>query len=259
MINFAISIVAGIAALVLFNLILGGIWYAILPAVVIFVGVYFVLMRRTLKQVEAIMLRAQADLARIQESAMKGRQRVTEQQLKEKMIQAIEVIKQAYQYNNWQFLVESQVNTQVGTLLFAVKEYDQAEPYLRNAFLANSMSQAMLAVIYFRKRQYEKMEEAFERSLKRTKKDSIVWGVFAWCLWKNKDRDGAIKILNRAKEHTTDERIEANLLALQNKEKMDMEPWGQAWYQFQLVKPNQQRMIKQLQPRQRGGKKALYR
>ena len=252
MYNLLIAIAAALVALFGFSGLLGGVFYGIFPAVIVFPAVYFVLMRRTLKQVEAVMLRAQAEMAKIQQAAMKPRARMNESQardrVKEQMRGVIEIMKKAHAFNKWQFLVESQVNTQIGTLLYAIREFDDAEPYLRNAFLANSMSQSMLAVIYFRKRQYDRMEEAFERSVARDTKTPILWGVYAWCFWKNKDTDKALAVLNRASTHfPNNEGIQNNLLALQNKKNMDMTLFGEVWYQYQLARPPQMQAMQDMQ------------
>jgi tetratricopeptide (TPR) repeat protein len=186
--------------------------------------------------------RAQVEMAKAQESAIRGGRRPSEKQLKDQFRRSIEIIKEGYKLKSWQFLIESQINGQVGVILFSIKDFDEAEPYLRNSFLKNWMAQAMLGVTYFRKKKYDKMKEVFERGVKGNKKEALMWALYAWCLWKNKDRTSAIEVLIRAKEHSTDERIEKNLQALKNNKKMKMEGWKENWYQFHLAKPPVQKM-----------------
>ena len=246
MINLAIAIGVAILSLLAFGFGLGGgefnALYGLLPSIIGLITTYLLLVRRTLKQIEVIMGRAQAEMAKAQEAAMRSGRRPSEKQLKDQLRKAINIIKQGYQLKNWQFLIESQINGQVGSLLYAIKEFEEAEPYLRNSFLRNWMAQAMLAVTYFRKKKYDKMAETFDRAVKGNKKEALLWAIYAWCLWKNKDRQGAIDVLIRAKKHVTDDKIESNLLALQNNKKMKMDGWKESWYQFHLAKPPVQKM-----------------
>ena len=146
---------------------------------------------------------------------------------------------------------------QIGSLLFHQRRYDAAESYLRNSFYKNWVAQAMLAVLFFRQRKYDEMSVAFEKGVKANAKESLLWAVYAWCLWKNNRTDEAIAVLNRAKATVSDERIDANLLALQNKKKMRMDGWREMWFMFGLAKPKQPRMSNPF-----GGKmhkKSIYR
>ncbi len=262
MINLAIALGVSILTMLVFSFMLGGGdfngWYGILPALIALVAVYLVLVRRTLKQVEAVMSRAQVEMTRAQESLMRLGKPPTEKQLKDAIMGSVKIIKEGYKYKRWQFLVESQINAQVGTLLYAVKEFDGAEPYLRNAFLRNWMAQAMLAVTHFRKKKYDEMKATFEAAVKANKKEALLWSIYAWCLWKNSDREGAIAVLNRAKEHCKDERVEENLLNLQNNKKMKMSGWKETWYQFHLAKPPAQK-VQQSPFGGRISKKSVYR
>jgi tetratricopeptide (TPR) repeat protein len=245
MINLAIALAIAAATLLLSGFVLGGgdfnLWYGLLPAVIAAVVAYLLLMRRTLQQVEATMGRAQQELMQLQALAMTPSVN-NQAKIKEHFARAIEIMKEAHRFDRWQFLIDTQINGQVGMLYYLQKEFDQAEPYLRNSFYKNWIAQAMLALTHFRRREYDKMEEVFERAVKANKKDSLLWALYAWCQFKNDKPEAAIRILARAKESVTDERINSNLLSLQNKEKMDMEGWGEQWYQFHLVLPPQARM-----------------
>lgn len=55
-------------------------------------------------------------------------------------------------------------------------------------------------------------------------------------------------MLNRASVHFADtESIQSNLLALQNKQKMDMTLFGEVWYQYQLARPPQMQAVQDMQ------------
>ena len=181
----------------------------------------------------------------------------SKEQLRAQVDRVISILKEGYAISRWQFLIEAQINSQIGVILYSVRDFDDAEGYLRNSFFKNWLAQAMLATIYFRRRKYDTMQETFENAVKANEKESLLWAVYAWCLWKNNDRDGAIKVLNRATEVVTDPRIEANLLALQNNKKMKMDKWD-SWYQFQLERPPAGKYA-QAMGNQRGSRRAIYR
>jgi tetratricopeptide (TPR) repeat protein len=261
MINLVIAFVAGAGLYLGFGFGLGGgalnPWYGIIPGLIGLIGTYFFLVRRTMKQLEAIMGRAQGSLQKIQEKAMRVGGRPSPKEMEDSLNRAIGIMKEGYALGKWQFLVDQQINGQVGSLLFHQKRYDAAEPYLQNSFYKNWVAQAMLAVLLFRKRKYDDMAVAFEKGVKANPKESLMWGVYAWCLWKNKQPNDAIAVLNRAKVSISDERIDANLLALQNNKKMRMDGWREMWFMFGLVKPKQPRMANPF-----GGKthkKSIYR
>lgn len=246
MINLAISLAAGLVTLLLFGFALGGgqfnVWYGLLPAVIVIIGAYVYLMRRTLNQVEAVMTRAQGELMKIQQIAARPSANV-QQRMNEQFDKAAAVMKEAYQFSRWQFLVESQINAQLGSLYYLKKDFEAAEPFLHGAFYKNWMAQAMLALILFRRRDYAKMTEVFENAVKANKDEAMLWSLYAWCLWKNKQTDEAIAVLSRGKQHNaTNQNLEINLLALQNKQKFDMRIWGEIWYQFHLDKPPQEQL-----------------
>jgi predicted Zn-dependent protease len=243
MINLAIAIASAAILYFGFGFALGGgslnPWYGIVPALIALVGVYLLLVRRTMKQLEVIMGRAQAELQKMQEKAMRVGGRPSQKQMDQMMNGAIAIMKEGYALGSWQFLVRQQINGQVGTLLYHQRKYDAAEPYLRNSFYKNWVSQAMLAVIQFRAKKYDDMTVTFEKAVKANGKESLLWALYAWCLWKNKQVDDAIAVLTRGKELVSDERLDQNLLALQNRKKMRMEGWREMWFMFALVKPKQ--------------------
>ena len=93
----------------------------------------------------------------------------------------------------------------------------------------------MLGVIYMRKKENEKMIKAFEKGVKSSSSEALIWNLYAYCLSKVGERDKAIAVLNRAvKKVTGDERTASNLKALQNNAKMKMKSFGEMWYQFHL-------------------------
>jgi tetratricopeptide (TPR) repeat protein len=86
------------------------------------------------------------------------------------------------------------------------------------------------------------MEETFEFAVRLSKKEPLLWNVYAYCLDKIKKREKAIEVLGRArKELPNNKFLIENLVALQNDKKMRMKVYNEQWYQFHLEKPPVQR------------------
>lgn len=240
MYNLLIAIASGVAGFFLMSFVLGfGTFkplYGILPAILIMIGVYILLARRVMKDVQKIMEQAQHHL---QSSPQPGSPAAM-RQIQQNMDEAVEILKGAMRYDRWQFLVASQVNGQIGQIYYMTKRFDEAEPYLKESFNRHWAAQAMLACLYYQRKQWEPMRETFEVAVKYSPKEALLWNVYAWCMWKSGESDKAIDVLTRALEHVgSDEQTRENRTALQNKKNMKMREWNMMWYQFHLDAPPQ--------------------
>lgn len=228
MYNLLISIAAGVITTLAFGFIFGGgefsAVYGIVPGLIALLVTYFVLARRSMKQVQALAEQAQ-------------------QQLQSRNVdRSVDILKSGYDLGKWQFFVKSQLDAQIGTILFVSQRFDEAEPYLKNAFAKSWVAKVMLGVLYYKRRKFDEMEAAFEEAVTANKKQALAWNVYAYCLWKSKQRDKAIDVLNRAVDQLDGhDQTERNLKALKNKRKMKMRSFGQMWYQFHLDRPPMQR------------------
>lgn len=234
MINLAIALVSGTVVTLIFGYSLGAtgfsIWYGIAPGLITAIGAYIFLARRIFKKVQ--------DLASEAQQLAQGAQSPKSRNID----QAVKTLKQGYDYAKWQFLVQSQIDAQIGTILYSAQKFDQAENYLKGAIAKNWVAKTMLGTLYYKKKKFDKMEEAFEEAVVANKKQALAWNIYAYCLWKSRKRDKAIEVLNRALEKIDDERTESNLKALKNNRRMKMRKWGGQWYQFHLDKPPQKQM-----------------
>ncbi|MBN1945268.1 MAG: hypothetical protein JW797_06295 [Bradymonadales bacterium] len=209
------------------------VWYGLIPGTIVAVGAFIYLSRRFGKQLERLMLRVQEDLQQ------KNPYKVEPG----KIDRAIENLKQGYRFKRWLLLSRSQIDGQIGQLYYLDKRFDEAKPYLERAFTRNWIAKGMLAVLYYKRKQYDKMKQIFQMTVKATKKESLLWNLYAYCLWKIGERDAAIATLAKAGEILKDDpRIESNRLALQKNKKMKMRGWQEMWYQFHLEAPPQPKM-----------------
>ena len=207
--------------------------YGIVPGIFAGAIAYFYLVRRTMREVEAIMTRAQEALTSAQGSSQMG-----QKQLNKTIDKAIGILKEGYELEKWQFWVKAQLDGQIGQLLYMAKKYDMAEKYLVNALSRHWMAKAMLGSLYYKRKKHEEMEAAFEVAVDKSKKESLLWNLYAYCLWKTNQAEKAVEVLNRALENMpNDEKTKANLSALQNDNKMKMRGWNMMWYQFHLDAP----------------------
>lgn len=236
MYNLLVSLASATAATALFGFLFGGgefsLAYGIIPGILVFLGTFVYLARWVMKKVEVIVASAQPELQN------------------RKIERAVEIMKSAYPLAKWQFLLKSQIDGQIGTILFAAQKFDDAEPFLQRSFKRNWVPRAMLATLYYKRKRFDEMKDIFEEAVLANKKQALLWNLYAYCLWKQNKRDEAIEVLVRASEHVgDDERTERNLKALQNDRKMKMRGWNMQWYQFHLDKPPQPKM--QIQGRRR--------
>lgn len=237
MYNLLIAIALGAASFVIASFAVGGgqfkPLYGIVPALFVAGISYFYLARRTMRQVEGLMKRAQASLQDAQANP-----RASQKQLNKVIDRAIGILKEGYAYEKWQFLVRAQIDGQIGQLLYMAKKYDVAEKYLKNAMKRHWTAKAMLGALYYKQKKHDQMKEVFEEAVEANKKESLLWNLYAYCLWKINERDEAIQVLNRALENiSSDEKTQQNLRALQNDRKMKMRGWNMMWYQFHLDAP----------------------
>tara|TARA_Y100001934_G_C12251123_1_gene725196 strand:- start:94 stop:834 length:741 start_codon:yes stop_codon:yes gene_type:complete len=196
---------------------------AIVPAVLASMIAYFVLARRAFKKVETIFGAASQFL----------------QSPPPKFDLAIRKMEEAYALGPYQIGIKSQVDAQIGTLYFLQKEFNKALPYLQRSLgFGHWMSGAMLAVIYYKKKNHDEMRKTFEVVTKRAKKQGIVWNLYAYLLCQIGEKDAAQQILITALKKTkNDAKVQESLLNLQNGKKIKMKSYKEQWYQFHLERP----------------------
>jgi tetratricopeptide (TPR) repeat protein len=218
--NLIIAIAAALATLLGvkvagFSLVAG-----IVPALVVLVGSYILLARRISKKLQALGELAQKEL------------------MAQRVPQAIKIFEQGFAFGRWQFFVGNEIHANIGMLQYIAQEFDKARPNLEKSMKQNWVARAMLACLYFRDKDHARMETTFEDVVKAGKKEGLAWSAYAWCLDKANQREKAIKVLVRAVEtNPTDDKLKANLTALQNDKKLKMRAYTPQWYQFHLEKP----------------------
>ena len=213
-------------------------WYAgLLPGIVVAVVVYFFFVKR---------------INGLLQKEMGGLQALLMNKNIDGALTLLESLKT--RYSKWIFLLGSQLDGQIGSILYLKRDFEKARPHLEKAFVRMWDAKLMLACLLSGevgkgKKDIAAMDALLDRVAKYSPKQGLLYSTWAYIHWKLGDNEKAIKILARGKETLgeSDAHLSANLLALQNGKKMKMKGYGEVWYMFQL---EQHPMVMQ---QQRGG------
>jgi tetratricopeptide (TPR) repeat protein len=214
--------------------------FAALAMAVVYVAAFFVISRIFMKKLTGLMQIAERDM-------QAGR-----------IDKSIKVLESGYRYNNWQLYVKSQINAQIGMVYYLKRDFRKAFDYLEKGFTRNWASMGMLAICYMKRNKPNEMIKTFEKALRATKKEPLLWNLYAFCLERIGQKDKAVEVLEKGiKKMGEDERLAANLAALKEGRKMKMKAYGDLWYQFHLEK--QGAIIKQQTKAIQGRRKIVRR
>ncbi|MBH1988525.1 MAG: hypothetical protein I8H75_00085 [Myxococcaceae bacterium] len=192
---------------------------AIIPALFVTALVYFLAARKIASSAQAAMMFAVSEI-------QKGRV--------DRGIALLEDVKK--RFGNWQFFTKSAINGQIGSIYFMRQDFQRAKPFLEKSFAKHWNARAMLAVLYFRKKDFGRMDQIFETAARYSPKQGLLWSTWAYCHWKAGQTPKAIEILasGEKKLGNLDGHLMANLSHLKNNRKMKMNGYGQEWHQFHL-------------------------
>ncbi len=217
---YNLLIAAGSAVAVLLILLFGFklVWWgSVLIALPVFLGVFILFSRITMKKVTAAIEIAGKDL--------QG----------QRFEKAIRELKDALQYGKWQIYVEGQLNAQIGMIYYMKRDFSNAFPFLEKAFFKNWAAMGMLGICYMKRQKKDKMIATFEKALQWTSKESLFWNLYAYCLVECGETSKAMAALEKGlKKLPGDLHTKENLENLQNGRKMKMRHYGDMWYQFHL-------------------------
>jgi hypothetical protein len=178
-----------------------------ITGLIAFTLIYIVLLKQVMKRVGDAMEVVQKDI-------MANRP--------EAAINKLEVVQKKYAY--WQFFIDKQMNSQIGMVYYLRRDFSKAYDYLDKGFVRHWVAMAMLAIIYMKRNQTKKMIATFDKTVAGTRREPLLWCLYAFCLEKIGDRNGSNELMS------------ANLEALKSGGKMKMQGYGDAWMQFQLEK-----------------------
>lgn len=221
MINMVIALLLGTLCTLALNVLADvNLWLSMLAGLAVFTVAYILLIRYVMKKVSDLMEIAQRDL-------QAGR-----------FEKAVKTMESGYKYSSWQFFVRPQLNAQIGTILYLKRDFGTAFDYLKKAFVRHWVAQAMLAICYMKRNKPSQMIDTFEKATTVTRKEPLLWNLYAYCLEYIGERGKAIEVLERGlKKVGSNETLQENVEALREGKKMKMRDYGDMWYQFHLEKP----------------------
>ena len=197
--------------------------HPVVPAiagVVVFSVIYVILLKKIMRRINAAMESVQKDIAA-------NRPEVA--------IHKLEDVKK--KYANWQFYIKKQMNAQIGMVYYLRRDFSKAYDFLNQGFVRHWVAMAMLAIIHMKRNQPKKMIATFDKAVAVTRKEPMLWSLYAFCLERIGDRNKAVSIMEKGlKKVGSNELMSANLEALKTGKKMKMQDYGDVWYQFQLEK-----------------------
>jgi len=241
MLNILISTILFIAVAAAAHL-LGGVhlFIAGLIGLTVFVLSFFLISRTVMKKVTTLMEVAQRDI------------------MAQRIEKGLKVLESGRKYAKWQIYINEQIDSQIGTILYMKRDFAKAFEYLKKSFVRNWIAMAMLAISYMKKHKTSDMVDTFEKATKGTRKEPMLWNLYAYCLEQSGEQSKAIDVMKKGiKKCGGHELLESNLELLQNGKKMNMRAYGDLWMQFHLERPG--KLIKQQQKAVMGRRKTVVR
>jgi len=241
MYNLIISVTAA-----LIGLLLGaqfGSWTTgIVPAIILFIAAWIVLMRRISKQVETIMMVAgqEFEAGRV-ESGKK-------------------LVESARPLGRWQFLLEEQIDGQLGSIEYMQRNYKAARKILLRAGKRNWQSVGMLAAMDIRTGAKDKAVSRMQEVKRAGKKDPTMWGVLTYACVQAGDLDLALKSVTEGlsnKDLANSAPLLSLQVALQNGKGKKFK-WARTFGQPWLMFFPEQASNKMLQGQMYAGSKKTY-
>ncbi|MDA3838172.1 MAG: hypothetical protein PF574_04225 [Candidatus Delongbacteria bacterium] len=241
--NILISIIIAVTITAGTNYLLENLGFSILIAVIVGIIAFFILTKKTMKELEVLNEKAQKAI------------------YSQKFDRAIRIYESGLELRKKSPFIAGQIYGMIGMLYFMRRDNKNAKPNLQKASSLNWVSKGMLGVIYMHEKNPVEMEKVFKNMISAGKKEGLAWSLYAYCLDKISKREEAIKILEEGnkKLKEVDDRIKSNILELRNGRRMRMKAFGDPWYQFMLENPPRKRMMQQASPSQGKFKKnAMY-
>ncbi len=215
MINLAISLGISAALFTVVALWLGPI-AAVIPAILVLIGAMFFLGRRTSKAVEAEM----AQIVPLLEARQVDAARAHVQGIKER-------------HGRWQFGLDGQLDGQLGMIEYMTMKWDRALPLLQRGTFQNWTAHVCIGCIHYRRGDKSEAWASFEKAASASRKETIIYLVWATLLERSNDRPRALEVLKKGLEAQPDSAKLKELKArIANKKKVQVKAFGDQWYQF---------------------------
>jgi predicted Zn-dependent protease len=241
MLTLIIALAAGVLVGLGLHFLAGlALMYVISAGLLVAIAIYFLIFRHLSKKIQGLMEVVQKDM------------------MANRIEKAIKTLEGTYPYGKWLFYHKAMINAQIGSIYYLKRDFTKAFSYLQKGFTKHWGAMGMLAICYMHKNKTSKMIETFDKALMATKKEPVLWEVYAFCLNKSGKKEKAIATLEKGLKKIKDhENMSANLAALKDGRKMKMQAYGDLWYQFHLE--SQGALIKKQTKAMTGRRKTIVR
>jgi len=200
LISVTVAVVAGVAV----SLVGGGWFLAGFAGVVAFLLSQLLIGRRLRKRLEPAMQQVRRQV----EAGM--------------LRQAIDTLDSLLPLGSWIPLLRPQLHAQIGLLAHHLGDQERAMRHLRQSTRRSAEAQLLLAALHERAGDLDAMRRGLLRAAPYQKKSPLFQNVHAWLL----DKHG-------------DDASRDNLRRLENGKKMNMKPFGFAWFALGYERPPQ--------------------
>ena len=176
---------------------------------------------------------------------MKTMQKILEKEQKVFIQEALDATKSLESLYYWNLLLKKQVSTMRMQFYYQLKQFDKVDLFLKKAMFIDPMSCAMKGARLY-KNNDPKCEKFLQKKSKKFKKNDqnvILYALLSWVLVKKGKIEEAIKVLEKAKDSTSNEVIARNWEVLVNdkKSKFSNSGIGDQWYSLYLEEPKMQK------------------
>ena len=212
--NILISIIIAVTITAGTNYLLENLGFSILIAVIVSLIAFFILTKKTMKELEILNEKAQKAI------------------YSQKFDRAIRIYESGLELRKKSPFIVGQIYGMIGMLYFMRRDNKNAKFNLQKSSSLNWISKGMLGVIYMHEKNPIEMEKTFKNMVSAGKKEGLAWALYAYCLNKTNKREDAIKVLEEGnkKLKEVDDRIKSNILELRNGRRMRMKAFGDPWY-----------------------------
>ena len=215
MYNLLISLGAALGLFLAITAWLGPI-AAIIPALLVFGGMYFVLARRVMQKV-------QVDI----EQTMPMLQRREIEQARARL----EDVKT--RWGRWQFLLSGQIDAQIGMIDYLQMKWDDALPRLEAGKWRNWGALTCIGCIHWRKGNRDAAWPFFEKATSAAPQEAIVALIWGTLLVRADRREEALKVCDRAIQSMPKSQVLKDFQAtVANKRKIETKAFPESWLQF---------------------------
>jgi tetratricopeptide (TPR) repeat protein len=154
---------------------------------------------------------------------------------------AISKLQQGLLLGRRQFGLGSQIQAQIGILLFLQRDFAKAQSaFKKGGWMMPWVAHCMLAVCYYKKKDIVRLKKTLNMLPIRTQKEPLAIGLQAYLWQQINELPQALQILHRGiKDNPQNAELKDLLQHAQNGKKIKMKVFGQAWYQFHLERPPQ--------------------